>query len=109
MLRDVRDYTSRIDFNNDVTYDHTITIVQPRDPAIAEMLTKFRGLMQANVLAGRYREHRRTAWTEYNHQRTTATDSSLQQVVEVGSKRDPREGWPPTKGGRHLSIRWRQQ
>ena len=23
MLRDVRDYTSRIDFNDDVTYDHT--------------------------------------------------------------------------------------
>lgn len=52
MLRDVRDYTSRIDFNNDATYDHTIPIVQPRDPAIAEILTKIRGLTQADVLAG---------------------------------------------------------
>lgn len=27
MLREVRDYTSRIDFNNDVTYDNTTPIV----------------------------------------------------------------------------------
>ena len=51
MLRDVRDYTSRIDFNNGVTYDRIIPIVQPRDLAIAEILTKMRGSTQAGVLA----------------------------------------------------------
>ena len=53
MLRDVRDYTSRIDFNNDVTYDHTIPIMQPGDLAIAEILTRIRGLTQADILAGK--------------------------------------------------------
>ena len=52
MLRDLRDYTSRIGFNNDATHDHTIPIVQTRDPAIAEILTKIRGLRQLGVLAG---------------------------------------------------------
>ena len=40
----VREYTSPIDFNNHVMYDHIIFIVQPRDPAIDEILTKIRGL-----------------------------------------------------------------
>lgn len=52
MLQDARDYTSRIGVNSDVTYDHTIPIVQPRDLAMAEILTRIRGLTQAGVLGG---------------------------------------------------------
>lgn len=51
ILRDVRDYTSGIGFKHDVTYNQTTPIVQPRDPAIAEILAKIRGLTQTEVLA----------------------------------------------------------
>ena len=82
MLRDVRDYASRIDFNNDVTNDHTISIVQHRDPAIVEILTKIRGLMQADVLA------------EKDTPRTPAHGvDGLQSPTDDGG------GQPPAEGG----------
>lgn len=52
ILRDVPAYdTSRINFNNDVTYDHHVPIVRPRDPVIAEILPKIGGLTQADLMA----------------------------------------------------------
>lgn len=54
MLRGLRDFTSRVAFSDDVTHDHIIIIIimQPRDPAKAEIRTKIRGFTQADVLAG---------------------------------------------------------
>lgn len=54
ILRNVPDYTSRINFNNDVTCDQNTPIVLPHDPAIARILAKIRGLTQADVLAGEH-------------------------------------------------------
>lgn len=45
VLRGSRDYTSRTDFTNDATYDHTIPIVLPNDPEVAEILTEIRGII----------------------------------------------------------------
>ena len=50
VLRDVRDHTSRIGFNNDETYDHIIPIAQLHDTAIAKILNKTHGQTQGDVL-----------------------------------------------------------
>lgn len=52
MLRGLRGFTSRVDLSEDVTHGHTTIIMQPRDPAKAEIPTKIRGFVQADVLAG---------------------------------------------------------
>ena len=103
MLRDV---TSRIDFNKDVTYDHTIPIVQPRDPAIAEILTKIRGLTQADVLAGK--ETPGTPADGIDGQKSPTNDGGRQQPAasgESGEQAGPAGGMASTQGERHLSIR----
>ena len=103
MLRDV---TSRIDFNKDVTYDHTIPIVQPRDPAIDEILTKIRGLTQADIQAGK--ETPRAPADGVDGLQSPTDDGGGQQPAPgcgSGEQVDPLEGWPPNQRGRHLSIR----
>ena len=103
MLRDV---TSRIDFNKDVTYDHTIPIVQPRDPAIDEILTKIRGLTQADIQAGK--ETLRAPADGVDGLQSPTDDGGGQQPAPgcgSGEQVDPLEGWPPNQRGRHLSIR----
>lgn len=42
-LRDVPNYTSRVGFNNGVTYDHITPIVQPRDAGLTEIRIIIRG------------------------------------------------------------------
>lgn len=52
-MRDLRAYTSDAAFHNDVAYDQTIAIVQPHNPAMAEIVAKIRELTQMEVSAER--------------------------------------------------------
>ena len=100
MLRDVRDYTSRIDFNNDVVYDHTNSIVQPRDPATAEILTKIRGLIQEDVLAGEETPGEPADGVD-RQQSPTDDGGGLQPAVggENGEQGGPAGGMTSNSGG----------
>lgn len=92
VLRDVRDYTSRIDFDNDITYGHTISIVQSHDQAITEILTKIHGLTQASVLVGE--ETPGAPVDGVDGQQFPTDDDGGQQpaaAVEAGSKEKPLE------------------
>ena len=82
------------------TYDHTIRIVQPRDPAIAEILTKIRGLTQADVLAGK--ETPRAPADGVDGLQSPTDDGGGQQPAAgggVGSKGDPLGGTASNSGG----------
>lgn len=84
--------------------DRTIPIVLPRDPAMAEIPSKLRGLTLSGVLSGE-ETLRRTVSADNNHRLTTVADSSRQKEVEAGSKEGSIERWPPIYGGRHLRTR----
>ena len=75
MLRDVRDYRLRVDMNNDVTYDRTISIVQPRNPATARDPDENPWIHPSGF----------TASTDYSHRRTTAADICRQQLMASNS------------------------
>lgn len=78
MLQDVRGDTSRIDFNNDVTYNHTIPIVQPGDAAIAEKHIKIRGFNSSGYSALRISTGSIGGWLQW-----TATADGRRRRTET--------------------------